>query len=127
VDFTLGATMLLRREVILQTGMFDEAFFMYCEEVDWAWRIRKAGWRIACVPTAHVVHLSGKSTSQAKPRSTVNLWESRLRLFRKHFPMWKVWLATRMIAWGMRRKLAQRPAPDMRQAYQHIIELTRQS
>jgi GT2 family glycosyltransferase len=127
VDFTLGATMLLRREVILQTGMFDESFFMYCEEVDWAWRIRKAGWRIACVPTAHIIHLSGKSTSQAKPRSTINLWDSRLRLFRKHFPAWKVWLAKRMIVLGMRRKLAQNPTPDMRQAYQHIIELTRQA
>ena len=31
VDFTLGATMMLRREVILQTGGFDEDFFMYCE------------------------------------------------------------------------------------------------
>jgi N-acetylglucosaminyl-diphospho-decaprenol L-rhamnosyltransferase len=46
VDFTLGATMMLRCEVIQQTGMFDEQFFMYCEEVDWAWRIHDAGWKV---------------------------------------------------------------------------------
>ena len=43
VDFVLGATMMLRREVIEQTGMFDEQFFMYCEEIDWAWRNRRGG------------------------------------------------------------------------------------
>lgn len=101
VDFTLGATWLLRREVITQTGLFDEAFFMYCEEIDWAWRIQKQGWRIMTVPTAHVVHLGGQSTGQVKPSSTVYLWESRLRLYQKHYPRWKLWLAKGLIALGM--------------------------
>jgi N-acetylglucosaminyl-diphospho-decaprenol L-rhamnosyltransferase len=105
IDFPLGATMMLRREVIQQTGMFDEQFFMYCEEIDWAWRIHKAGWGVYCIPTAHVTHLAGKSTSQARPRSVVNLWTSRLRLFAKHYPRWKVQLARWMIALGMRRKI----------------------
>jgi GT2 family glycosyltransferase len=50
VDFVLGATMMLRREVIEQTGLFDEQFFMYCEEIDWAYRIREGGWEILCAP-----------------------------------------------------------------------------
>ena len=107
VDFTLGATMMLKREVIQQTGVFDESFFMYCEEVDWAWRIRKAGWEIQCVPSARVVHLVGQSTSQVKPRSLENLWSSRLRLFKKHYPPYKLWLAKRMVVMGMRRKERQ--------------------
>lgn len=135
VDFTLGATMMLRREVIQQTGMFDEQFFMYCEEVDWAWRIRKAGWRIWCVPSALVVHLGGQSTSKARARSTLNLWESRLKLFRKHYSAWRWWLARWMIQVGMWRKmraLAQDSAytPEerhaLRQSYQTIIHLARQ-
>lgn len=105
VDFTLGATMMLRREVIRQTGMFDEQFFMYCEEIDWAWRIRKAGWDARCVPSARVIHLVGQSTGQARPRSLINLWTSRLQLFRKHYPAWKLALARLMIAVGMRLKL----------------------
>jgi N-acetylglucosaminyl-diphospho-decaprenol L-rhamnosyltransferase len=133
VDFTLGATMLLRREVIQQTGMFDEGFFMYAEEVDWAWRMHKAGWRVQCVPAAQVVHLAGQSTSQVKPRSLVNLWESRLRLLHKHLPSWKVWLAKRLIAAGMRRKIRELDAASgytdetraaVRAAYEQIIALT---
>lgn len=105
VDFTLGATMMLRREVIAQTGMFDESFFMYCEEVDWAWRIHKAGWEVYCVPAAQVIHLGGQSTAQVRPRSVIHLWTSRLRLYEKHHPRWKAALARQMIALGMRRKL----------------------
>lgn len=107
VDFTLGATMMLRREVIQQTGLFDEQFFMYCEEIDWAWRIRKAGWDVRCVPSARVIHLAGQSTGQVRPRSFVNLWTSRIKLFRKHYPAWKFVLARLMIALGMRLKMWQ--------------------
>ena len=107
VGHTLGATMMIKREVIQRTGMFDEDFFMYAEEVDWSWRIQKAGWKIYCVPTAHVTHLEGKSTALVKPRSAKNLWESRLRLFEKHYPRWKFVLAKWLIKLGMTRKISQ--------------------
>ncbi len=133
VDFTLGATMMLRREVILQTGMFDERYFMYCEEVDWAWRMRRGGWRAQCVPMAHVVHLGGQSTGQASARSVRNLWESRLMLYRKHYPAWKLAAALTLVRVGMLRKLRQLAldksiSPDRRaeleRAYQSIIDQT---
>lgn len=132
VDFTLGATMMLRREVVLQTGMFDEAFFMYCEEVDWAWRIQTAGWTALCVPSAHVVHLGGQSTSQVNIKSMLHLWESRLRLYDKHHPRWKARLARALIRLGMLRRLrqlalqrAKYPQADaLEAAYQQIIEMT---
>lgn len=107
VDFMLGATMMIRREVIQETGMFDTQFFMYAEEVDWQWRIRKAGWNILCVPQAHVVHLGGQSTGQAKPRSIVDLWQSRLRLYKKHYPGWKLAIAKKMVVAGMSRKISK--------------------
>ena len=96
VDFTLGATMMLKREAIEEAGMFDEDFFIYCEEVDWAWRIKKFNWRILCVPQAHVTHLGGQSTSQVRPSSLIHLWKSRLLLYEKHFPSWKRRLARRV-------------------------------
>lgn len=120
IDFPLGATMMLRREVVRQTGGFDEKYFMYCEEVDWAWRIKRAGWRVICAPNAHVVHLSGKSTSQAKPRSIVNLWTSRLTLYETIHPRWKSRLARRMIAHGMAKKAAVEADPELREAYLKI-------
>ncbi len=130
VDFTLGATMMLRREVIQQTGVFDEAFFMYCEEIDWAWRIKRAGWQAVCVPAAHVVHLGGQSTGQASARSIINLWESRLYLYAKHYPTWKYWLARYLARLGMRRKLrhlakAEQPSSEHLNAYLAVIEKAR--
>lgn len=130
VDCVLGATMMLRREVIQQTGIFDEQFFMYCEEIDWAWRIRKAGWRVMCVPAARVVHLGGQSTAQVRPQSIINLWQSRLRLFRKHYPAWKLAIARAMIAVGMRLKVRQvrqqmPPSPErdaVIDAYQQVAK-----
>lgn len=125
IDFPLGATMMLKREAILQTGGFDERFFLYCEEVDWAWRIRKMGWRALCVPRAHITHIGGGSTSQARPRSMLNLWQSRLRLAELHYPAWKRRLARQLIAIGMRRKLAQLAAADgeLKQACRQVIEM----
>jgi GT2 family glycosyltransferase len=102
IDFPLGATFMVKREVIQQTGTFDEQFFMYCEEIDWAWRIRKAGWGTECVPAACVVHLGGQSTSQIEARSILDLWTSRLRLYRKHYPAWKHFVARIMVTAGMR-------------------------
>ncbi len=129
VDFMLGATLMIRREVILQTGMFDPAFFMYGEEVDWQWRIRDAGWHILCVPDAHIVHLAGKSTGQAKVRSVINLWQSRLRLFQKHYPAWKEALARRLVAAGMERTIRQGTTSgtpqDVLNAYAKVREMMR--
>jgi N-acetylglucosaminyl-diphospho-decaprenol L-rhamnosyltransferase len=107
VDFVLGATMMLKREVIELTTGFDEQFFMYCEEVDWAWRIHDAGWKVYCVPSAHVTHLSGKSASQIRVQSLLYLWKSRLLLFDKHYSPIKRFLARKMVAYGMTFKRRQ--------------------
>lgn len=127
VDFMLGATMMLKREVIQSTNMFDCRFFMYAEEVDWQWRIKQAGWKILCVPQAQVVHLSGQSTGKAKPRSILNLWESRLLLYKEHYPNWKLAIAKQMVAIGMQNKIKQAKnnniSQDVIEAYQKVREL----
>lgn len=125
VDFTLGATMMLKREAIEASGLFDEDFFIYCEEVDWAWRIHKRGWRILCVPRAHVTHLGGQSTTQVRPSSLIHLWKSRLLLYEKHCPRWKTRLARMLIVLGMRRELRALQAADaeIQEACRTIIEM----
>lgn len=114
VDHTLGATMMLRREVIRQTGLFDERYFMYCEEIDWSLRIRRAGWEIYCVPGAHVTHLAGQSTAQVRPQSIVNLWRSRLMLFERTDAPLRRALARRIIRAGMAYKIRQARAASAR-------------
>lgn len=127
VDFALGATMMLRREVLQEVGLFDEQFFIYCEEVDWQWRIREHGWRILCVPQARITHLGGGSSSQARPASLFNLWKSRLQLYDKHYPPWKRWMARRLVARGLARRMASMPSSESEliDACQQVIELAR--
>ncbi|MCZ7538853.1 MAG: glycosyltransferase family 2 protein [Anaerolineae bacterium] len=107
VDHTLGATMMVKREVIATTGMFDEGYFMYCEEIDWSLRIRRAGWQIYAVPAAQVVHLGGQSTGQIRATSLINLWRSRLRLFDRHYARPRRALARWLVRAGMRWRLWQ--------------------
>ncbi len=125
VDFTLGATMMLKRDVIIKTRGFDEDFFIYCEEIDWAWRIKMHGWRILCAPAAHVTHIGGGSTSQARPRSLINLWKSRLLLYDKYYPRWKRLAARQLLIAGMRRQMRALGATDVEltRAWRRIIEM----
>lgn len=85
-DFVLGACMLGRYRALADVGFFDEGFFMYCEEVDLAFRLRRAGWEILCEPRAVVVHHGGASTSRVRTEALRWLWQSRFRLFDRHYP-----------------------------------------
>ncbi|CAG0946962.1 N-acetylglucosaminyl-diphospho-decaprenol L-rhamnosyltransferase [Anaerolineae bacterium] len=85
VDHPLGADFLVRREVAEQVGWLDDQFFIYCEEIDWAIRIKRAGWQIWCVPQAEIVHHEAQSTQQFRDAMFVELWRARKRLFEKHY------------------------------------------
>jgi GT2 family glycosyltransferase len=70
--------MLVRKSVIESVGGFDERFFMYSEETDWQYRIRKAGWTIWFVHVAEVTHLGGASggTESLSSRTRTAFFES---------------------------------------------------
>ncbi|HUS16068.1 MAG TPA: glycosyltransferase family 2 protein, partial [Chloroflexia bacterium] len=79
VDWVTGACMLVRREALLAVHGFDPGYFMYSEELDLCRRLRRAGWRIAYVPIAVVVHHEGRSSEQNVPERHVRFQEARLR------------------------------------------------
>lgn len=58
-----GANFMVKRSVIDEVGMFDPDFFMYGEESELSWRIRKAGYKNMNIPQAKIVHLEGKSST----------------------------------------------------------------
>jgi GT2 family glycosyltransferase len=101
IDHPLGAAMMLRREVILEVGLFDEGYRMYVEEIDWCMRIRRAGWKVYCVPSAVVVHHAGQSTRQVRNEMFVALWCSRFRLFSKHYSGAFRWAARWLVRLGL--------------------------
>lgn len=126
VDHPLGATMMVRRDVAEATGGFDESFYMYCEEIDWCWRIRQAGWKIYTVPTAEIIHYGGGSTGQIAAQSMINLWTSRARFYQRHYGRVPNAIARHLVARGMRRKMAQTDDPHLRNAYHQIISVWQQ-
>ncbi len=60
VDWVSGACFLVRRSAFEAVGGFDEAYFMYFEDVDLCWRLGRAGWRVAYAPSAEVTHTQGR-------------------------------------------------------------------
>ncbi len=84
VDWLTGACLMTRREVVEQVGPMDEAYFMYSEELDWCRRIKEAGWQIAYLPEAKIIHHVGKSSDQAVAERHLNFQRAKLRYFRKY-------------------------------------------
>ncbi len=62
-----GAATLFRREAYEAVGGFDDAIFMYGEDVDLSWRLRARGWRITYQPACAVVHHTYKEAAEVKP------------------------------------------------------------
>lgn len=122
IDHPLGAVMLVRADAIRQAGLFDAAFALYCEEIDWCARFKEAGWRNYCVPSARVVHHGGQSTSQVRVESFVRLWTARHRLHTRHPRFAPMLLARWIVRAGMRRKMRD-ASDEMRAACQQIIEI----
>jgi len=67
VDFANACGLLIHRDVFETIGLFDAKFFMYGEDVDFCWRARKTGFRMAAVPKAKMWHKVSLSTEVALP------------------------------------------------------------
>lgn len=89
VDWVSGACFLVRRSVFEQMGGFDEAYFMYAEDVDLCWRMGRAGWTVAYLPTAEVTHLQGVSTDRHPFRMIIEHHRSLLRFAARSSPGWR--------------------------------------
>lgn len=91
VDSVVGAYMQVRREAIAAVGLLDEAFFMYAEDIDWAYRIKQAGWKIVYHPQVVVKHVKRAASRQSK-RAQFEFWRAMLIFYRKHYrattPLW---------------------------------------
>ena len=83
VDQPMGAALMLRKSTIVQAGLFDERFFLYMEEVDLCWRLKKSGWKIHYLPQAKVLHYAGGSASKDWERSQEFFFNSVIIYFKK--------------------------------------------
>ncbi len=121
--YVIGSVLLLRAEALSQVGAFDERFFLYAEETDWAYRAHLLGWRHAAVAQISAVHAGGATSTDSRRREA-HFFGSQERYYRKHFGAlgWQsaraaVWLgatARSVLLRGGRRDAARRRADAFR-------------
>ena len=85
VEWMLGACLAVRTRALEEVGAFDPRFFVYGEEMDLQYRIKKAGWGIVYVPSPGVVHYSRQSTRQAGLAGSLHEYRGRWLFARKHY------------------------------------------
>jgi GT2 family glycosyltransferase len=83
VDSVIGACMIVRKQAMEQVGLLDEDYFLFLEETDWCFRMKKAGWKIYHVPGAQIYHFQGQSAEKDKKRAKIEYYRSRYHFFRK--------------------------------------------
>jgi len=99
VDWAPGAFLIIRREVLVKIGLFDEDYFVYGDDVDLCRRAKNAGFRTYYWPDVVVTHIGGETTRKiksvifAETGAQVELWRMRsiLMYYRKHHG-WQAWL-----------------------------------
>jgi GT2 family glycosyltransferase len=91
VDSVVGAFMLVRADAIATVGLLDETFWMYGEDLDWAFRVKQAGWSVLYAPRVTVLHVK-RAASRNNPRAQVEFNRAMLLFYRKHYraktPFW---------------------------------------
>ncbi len=114
VDSVVGAYMQVRREAIEACGLLDETFFMYGEDLDWAFRIKKAGWKVVYHPQVVVRHVK-RAASRRSQRAQYEFWRAMLIFYRKHYQATTpLWLHS-LVLLGLLAKGGRSLLPEMRQ------------
>lgn len=83
-EFLMGAVLLVRREALDEVGGFDPSFFLFSEETDLCYRLRRAGWTVTFTPAAEFVHVGGASTGPEWGRMYREQLRGHLRFLAKH-------------------------------------------
>lgn len=85
VEILAGAFMLMRKSVLDKTGLLDEAFFMYGEDIDLSYRIIKSGYKNYYYPEARIIHYKGESTKKGSLNYVFVFYNAMIIFARKHY------------------------------------------
>lgn len=85
VEAISGACMMVKRDVVEKIGLWDEGYFLHCEDLDWCMRFRLAGYKIMFVPDARIIHMWG-GCSRSRPIFVEwHKHKGMMRFYRKFF------------------------------------------
>lgn len=85
VDILSGAFMMLRKSVLEKTGLLDETFFMYGEDIDLSYRITQAGYKNYYYPEARIIHYKGESTKKSSINYVFMFYNAMIIFAKKHY------------------------------------------
>jgi GT2 family glycosyltransferase len=98
VEAISGACMLVKRTAIDDVGLWDEGYFLHCEDLDWCMRFRQKGWTILFVPASRIHHALGACSRSRRVFVEWHKHKGMLRFYRKFFsqeyPGVIMWLVT---------------------------------
>lgn len=115
VDSVVGAYMQVRREAIRDAGLLDETFFMYGEDLDWAFRIKEAGWKVFYHPQVMVKHIKRASSRRSK-KAQFEFQRAMLIFYRKHYRRTTPLPLHLMVMIGLMLKGGRELLPELRQS-----------
>lgn len=84
VEVLCGAFMFIRRSTLDKTGFLDEDFFMYGEDIDLSYRIKKSGDAIYYLPSTSIIHYKGESTKKSSLNYILTFYRAMLTFTKKH-------------------------------------------
>ncbi len=136
VDWTAGASLLIRAEMLNEIGLFDEAFFLYYEETELCHRAKRAGWDTYYVPDSRTVHVGSASTGLKEWARTPAYWFASRRYYftkvhgRIYAALATLARITGCLIWRLRRVISDKPMADpphfLRDLIAHSMGVTRQ-
>ncbi len=85
IEILAGAFMLLRNETLKKTGLLDETYFMYGEDIDLSYRIMKAGYKNYYFPETTIIHYKGESTKKGSINYVIVFYKAMIIFAKKHF------------------------------------------
>ena len=85
VDVLPGAFLMISRKALEKTGLLDESYFMYGEDIDFSWRIKLAGFKNYYIPTTRILHYKGESTKKSSMNYVYTFYNAMAIFARKYF------------------------------------------
>lgn len=102
VDQVMGACLMLRKETIEQVGLLDEQFFVFFDEVDYCFRIKKSGWKIVFYPDAKIIHYVSQSFKKWEESKVFYQYHlSMYKFFKKHYGKKKLFFLKFLVIFGL--------------------------
>ena len=84
IDCLTGAFMFIKSEALNEVGFLDETFFMYGEDIDLCYRIKKAGWKIVYYGKSKITHFKGSSSKKKRSKLIYEFYHAMYIYYKKH-------------------------------------------